>query len=94
MSPQPVILLKLILDLFRMINIQGRELCLRDFANFAFSSGLRRDTCKPICFKIGLIHCDFKLNDLDLQSTVQGYGKAITCAVILLSSCMKQPKCS
>ena len=47
--PQPVGCLKLMLNLFLTINIQIRELCLRDVIKYAFDIDLRPDTCEPIC---------------------------------------------
>ena len=46
--PQPVGLLKLLLNLFCTSNIGERTICL-DFIKYAFD--LCWDTCEPICFK-------------------------------------------
>ena len=53
--PQPVDLLKLILNLFRTSNSQGRERCWCDFMTYTFNSVMCQDTCEPICFKLGMI---------------------------------------
>ena len=83
MLTQPVDLLKLMLNLLHTINIQERELCVRDFVKYTFNTGLNRDTCEPISFKLYMQY-DFSLNDLDHHSRSQCHGKARTCAVILL----------
>ena len=48
-------LLKLILILFCMVNIQGRELYFRDFIRCTFYIGLCPDTFEPVCFKLGMM---------------------------------------
>ena len=100
MLPQPDGLLKSELDLFRTIDIQGREFVLRNFIRFTFNIGLRLDTCKPISLKLGMMLVMTKLdsvitslNGLDTQSRSQDYVKARTCAFILLQICVKQTKC-
>ena len=42
--PQPVVLFRLILNMFHLINIQWRELCLHDFCKGYFNTGLCLDT--------------------------------------------------
>ena len=56
------------------------ELCWRDFMKYTFNIVMCQDICEPICFK----QFDSCLNDLDVNSRAQGYGKSGTCAVILL----------
>ena len=65
-----------------------------------FNIVLCQDTCEVICFKLGLIlkhdealQFDSSLNYLDVHTRSQDYGKAGTCAVILMDSSMKQLKC-
>ena len=41
MLPQPTGLLKIVLNMFFMINVQGRNLFLHNFAKYAFNVGLR-----------------------------------------------------
>ena len=55
MLPQPVGLLKLMRKLFCTSNIQGRELCWHDFMTYMFNIVMYRDTCDPICFKLGMM---------------------------------------
>ena len=49
-----------------------------------------QDTCETTYFKLGMmlnitkLQFDSSLNDLDVHSRSQGYGKATTCAVIVL----------
>ena len=58
--PQPVGLLKLVLDLCHMIDIQRREFCLRDFY------GLHWDTCDMIfCINLGLMLYSTKLYSMN-----------------------------
>ena len=52
MLPQPVGLLKLMLNLFFIIDIQGRELCWHDFMKYPYNIVLCQDTCELICFKL------------------------------------------
>ena len=49
--PQLIGVLKLMLELLLMINIQGEEFHMRDFMKYTFNIGLHRNTCEPICFK-------------------------------------------
>ena len=54
--PQPVGLLKLVLNLFRTISIQGRELYSRDFIRmYTFFLGLLPDAYEPISFELDTI---------------------------------------
>ena len=59
-----------------------------------------QDICEPVRFKFGMVlnttrlQFDYSLNDFNIHSRSQVYGKGRTCAVILLQSCMKQLKCS
>ena len=61
---------------------------------------LCRDTCGPLCFKLGMLLdttkllFDSSLDGLDVHSKSHGYEKSEVCEVIPLSSCMKQLKCS
>ena len=48
MLPQPVGLLKLMLNLFCTSNIQGRELCQHDFVKYTFNFVMCQDTCERI----------------------------------------------
>ena len=56
---------------------------------YTFDIVMCKDTCEPICFKLGMmvntskLYSDCILNDLDVHSRSQGYGKARTCAVIM-----------
>ena len=47
-----LILLKLVLNLVCMINVQGKELCLGDFIEKTFNMGLRSDAYGQICLKL------------------------------------------
>ena len=55
MMQQPVGLLKLMLNLFRTISVQWRELYVCNFIKYTFNIGLHQDTCEPICFKLGMM---------------------------------------
>ena len=85
------------LNLFCASNIQGRELCWRDFMKYTFGTLTCLDLL-PICFKLGMmlnttnLGFDSSLNCVDVHSRSQGYGKGRICAVILLYSCVKQLK--
>ena len=101
MLPQFVGMLKVMLNnLLCTSNIQGRELCGHDFMKCTFTTVMCQDTCERIYFKLGMMPstakllCDSISNELDVHLRSQGYGQARTCAVILLSSCMKQLRCS
>ena len=50
-------LLKLMLNVFGTINIQGRDLCLCNSVSikYTFAICLYRDTCEPICFKLNML---------------------------------------
>ena len=48
--PQPVGLLKLMLNLFCTSNMQGRERCWRYQVKYLINIVLRLDTCEPISF--------------------------------------------
>ena len=104
MLPQPVGLLKFMLNLFLQVVFKGENsadvILLYDYA---FNVVMCWDTCLPICFKLGIMLDTTKfyslipwssLNDLHVCSSSQGFGKASTCAVILLVNCIKQLKCS
>ena len=74
---------------FILHNIQGRELCHHDFMKFVFKIVMCQDICEQMCFKLGMMlstteQFDSSLNDLDVHSRSQGYGKGRTCAVIHL----------
>ena len=91
MLSQTAGLMKLKLNSVCTRNIQGRELCWRDFMKYTFNLVLCWGTCEPTCFKLGMKLSTTKLhslinslNDLDVHSRWKGYGKANTCAVILL----------
>ena len=82
MLPQPVRLLNLLLHarfgqgIFRGEN--SAEVILR--------SSCVRTFCEPICFKLGVMLNSTKLyslNDFQVHSGWQGYGKTSACAVIL-----------
>ena len=47
--------LKLMLSLFHMINIQGREPYIGDFINIAFYTGILLDAYETIYVKLGMI---------------------------------------
>ena len=53
--PQPAGLLKLMLNLFCTITIQGRELCWCDFMKYMFNSVMCQDICEPICVILGML---------------------------------------
>ena len=53
--PQPVGLLKLMLNLFHVMNVQGRELYLRGFVKYIFNSGFHLDAYELISFKLDLM---------------------------------------
>ena len=55
MLPQPVDLLKLMLNAFITSNIQGRVLCWRDLMKYTFNVVLCQNTCEPICFKLRMM---------------------------------------
>ena len=48
--PQPLGLLKCMLNLFHMINFQGRLLYLHDFIKYTFNICLCQNTCEPFFF--------------------------------------------
>ena len=52
---QPVGLLKFMLNLFHMINIQEREFYLSDFIKSTFNNGLCSDANEVVCFKLGMM---------------------------------------
>ena len=52
MLPKRFDFMKLILNLYLTINIQGIKVCLRDFMKFASNIALRPDTYEPICFTL------------------------------------------
>ena len=54
MLSEPIGLLKLMLNLFYMSNIQGRELCWHDFMKYMINIVLCWDTCE-LCFKLGMM---------------------------------------
>ena len=58
---QPVGLLKFMLSLFCTSNIQGRELCWREFMKYSFNIDMYQDTCEPVCFKLGMVLYTTKL---------------------------------
>ena len=71
MLPHPVGLLKLILNLVCTSQIQI------DFVKHTFNIVLCEDTRESICFKLGVLNTTkFCLNDLNVHSRSQGYGKA------------------
>ena len=74
--------------------MQGRELCWRDFIRSMIDIVLCQDSCKPICFKLGVMLDTVKLFSLIpvcmAVMFTQGHKKARTCAVILLLCCVKQ----
>ena len=88
--PQPAGLLKLMLNLFQLIHFEGRELYFHGFIGYAFVAGLHQDTCKPMFqtwYDTGdhwTLQYDSSVNSPDLQSRLQGYGKASACVIILL----------
>ena len=103
LSPQPVGLLKLMLNLICTSSVQARELCWHDFVKYMINIVLCRGTCGPICFKLG------KLLDMTgLYRLIpvwmplmfaQGHSvtrklEVRTHASILLKSCIKQLRCS
>ena len=97
MLPQPVGVLKFMLHLFCTVEIPEIELYLVIYA-FRFNMGLCLDTNEPIFYNYYVsvsphtsTLCSFIpfLIDLDLYSRSQGYGKARTCADILLLSGME-----
>ena len=45
-------------------NIQGRELCWRDYIKYTINIVLCRDTCEQICFKIGMMLVTTRLYSL------------------------------
>ena len=76
--PQPVALLKLMLVLFRVIDIPWKDLYLTqlNFMKYSFNIGQHLDT-KEMCFKLNMsldmtLHFHTSLNDLDLHSKSQG----------------------
>ena len=75
MLPQSIGLLKLVLNVFRVIYIQGREFCSRHYMKHTFSTGLFPDSYEPVCFKLGTMQGTTKLyienlDDLDLPLKV------------------------
>ena len=62
--PQPVGLLKLMLDWFYISNIQGRERLWCYFMKYMFNIVMHQDTCEPICFKLGMVLNTTKLYSL------------------------------
>ena len=62
--PQPVGLLKLMLNLCFTSNIQGKELCGHDLMKYRFSIVMCQDACERICFKLGMMLNETKLNNL------------------------------
>ena len=73
MWPQPVDLLKLLLNLFCMIDIHRRELYLHDFIDYSYNTSLHLDAFDLISFKLGMmlgmttLSFDSTLNDFDLH---------------------------
>ena len=51
--PQPAGLLKLMLDLFCISDIDWRELSWRDFIKYKINIVMCWDACESICFKLG-----------------------------------------
>ena len=52
-----------------------------------FNIIIRQDTCGLICFKLGMMLNTarvYSLNEHDVHSRSQGYGKARTCAIIVV----------
>ena len=64
--PQPVDLLKLVLNLFCTSNMQGRELCWHDFMKYVFNIVMCQDTWLLIWFKFGVMLNITKLYSLIL----------------------------
>ena len=64
MLPQSVGLLKLMLNFLCTSNIQGWELCWRDFMEYSFNIVMLRDACERICFKLGMMLNTSKLYSL------------------------------
>ena len=108
--PQPVGLLKLLLNLVFTIKIQMRKHC---WWCFIFYGGGKKKKKKKIYIygrvsghlwtdliqtwhdarQDKSLQYDSSFNDLEIHSRSQGYGKAWTCSVSLLWSCLKQLKC-
>ena len=63
--PQPVGLLKLVLNMFCTDIVKGRELCFIKYTN-NFILGL--GTCEPICFRLGMMIDTAKLYILNPPS--------------------------
>ena len=55
MLPQSVGLLKLMLNTFHVISIQGRELYLHDCVKYIFNIGLCSDSFEPISFTLSMM---------------------------------------
>ena len=55
MLQQPVGLFKLMLDLFHMIYVQGKDLLLHDFMKYTIDTDLPWGTHKLICFRLGIM---------------------------------------
>ena len=53
--PQSLGSLKLLLNLFSRIDIQGRELYICDFAKYALNMGLCLGVYEPFSFKLGMM---------------------------------------
>ena len=62
--PQPVVLLKLVLNLLCRSNVQGRELCRHDFRKGTVNIVLCQYSCELICFKLGMMIDSTKLYNL------------------------------
>ena len=78
-------LMQFMLELFQTINIHGRELYLCVFIKYIFNIGLHLDMCELTCFKPGMtLHTSELYSRVQLVTFTQGYGKARTCAIILL----------
>ena len=82
MLPQPVGLLKLMLNLFCTSNTQGREICRCEFIKYTINIVLCLDTCEQICFKLGMmlgatysLQFDSSLIDHTVHSRSQGNWK-------------------
>ena len=50
--PQPLDLLRLMLNALGWIDIQERKHYVSDFIEYAFNTGLHRVTCEQICFRL------------------------------------------
>ena len=85
MLSQPICLLKLMLNLFYMIMIKGREPYLDDFIRYTINIGLHLDVHEPICLKLGIM-IDSELSSFCLISVLMTftfiYDKATASAVI------------